>query len=130
MNYQALKTELADDPLGRYTGMTTAEVAASGHIKNRTIPKTSLSGDELFAATDATDWGSLTAEKRQLWVSWCSTARDPWGTANVAFVKYIFGNTSTTVINLTSLRVNPASRWEELELGNVKAGHIEQARAM
>ena len=130
MDIAKLKTEITDDSLTRgYAEMTNEEVAADGHIAYRTMPKSSLSGNELFTSTDEDEFAALTDAQKQMWVSWCSTDRDPYNAANVAFVNYIFGASSATLDALAALRVLAVSRWTELELGDVKAGHVERARA-
>jgi hypothetical protein len=91
-------------------------------------PKTSLSGNELFTSTHATEFAGLSDAKKQMWVSWCNADRDPTNTANIAFVDFIFGDSSTTMSNLASIRTENISRAVELGLGVIKAGQVEEAR--
>ena len=126
----ALKTELADDPLTRgYAGMSDAAAATDINTVYRTRIKGNLTGDEIFGATDAAEFASLQVSVRRDWVAFC--ARDiinPAGTANVAFVEWVFGNPSDTRTNLLALRQEPISRGVELGLGRVKVGHVQEAR--
>ena len=88
-----------------------------------------MSGDELFAATDDTQFQSLAVDQRSLWMSFCGRDTiDPFGTANVNFVTEIFGGGSATLSALAAARKDDVSRAVELELGTVKPGHIEEAR--
>ncbi len=129
MDIAKLKAELTDDPesIG-YSGMDNAAAAAALNTKNRTTNKTSLTGNELFTATDATEFAALTDAKRSLWVGWCNTDRDPFDAANVAFFVYIFGEGSDTGTALGAIRLNDVSRASELGLGNVRAGNVAEAR--
>ena len=132
MDYQALADELiAGHPI---TGAYSADDAtALGELKaqNRTRPLASLSGDEVFNATDNSEFIALTDHKQLLWVSFTSKdSIDPFSTTNVAFVDHVFGTSSTTKSNLATLRVVTASRAEELGLGDVVLGDIQNARAL
>lgn len=95
---------------------------------NRTKPRNSMTGDEVFQATDATEFTGLSADNRQLWMAFCARDNlDPYGTANVALVTDIFSG-GTTLTNLQSLRVANCSRADELGFGSVGPADIEDAR--
>lgn len=136
MNYQTLKTEIDIDPLGRgYSSMNDEEVATDLNTEYRNRNRTSLSGDDVFSATDAAEFAALDqgagndADIKNLWLAFCARdSIDPFGAANVAFVQWIFGGGSTTISNLQALRVEPQSRASELGLGAVKTGDVEYAR--
>ena len=125
-----LSDEIANDPLGRgYAGMTNQEAADSLNAVNRTRIRASMSGDEVFQATDAAEFGALTDAKRALWLSFCARAAiDPGAAANVAFVKFIFGAGSATVSALATRRTEVVSRAIELGIRST-AGLVEDARA-
>lgn len=131
-NISIIKTELDGDPLTRgYSGMTDEQVAEDLNTVYRTINKTSLSGDELFAATDSAEFAALTDHQESLWVSFCGRSSiDPFGASNVAFVQYVFGGGSTTVSNLNSLRTESVSRAAELGVGVVRPGEVTEARSL
>ena len=131
MDLAALQAELATDPLTRgYSGMTDAEAAASLNTVNRTRTYPSLTGDQVFTATDATEFAALTDQKQLLWVSFTSKdSIDPADATNVAFVNWIFGAGSDTLSALATLRTEDVSRAVELGLGTVKTGHVGMARA-
>ena len=139
MDYAILTTELTTDPLSRgYSGMTAEEAAADLNTVYRTRPRDQLSGDEIFQATDATEFAALddgsqsnvARDLKTMWVSFCGRDQvDPFGSANVAFVQWIFGSGSATIANLNTIRNEPVSRAVELGLGPVKTGDVEIARA-
>lgn len=132
-NIQKLAIEIINDPINKnYSTMTNQEVADSMNAKTRTKNRTSLSGDEMFTATDTTEFQWLTDTKRNQWLSFTSKSADPFAQANIDFVQYIFGAGSQTISNLSALRTYNISRAEELGLlGNsahVAAAHVAQAR--
>jgi hypothetical protein len=135
MDYQTLNTELTTDPLTRgYAGMTDQEAADDLNTVYRTRPRGSMNGDEIFAATDNTEFAGLTEHKRQLWVSF--TSKDiinAYEQTNIDFVDYIFGGGSTTKATLAGLRDEDISRAAELDLGysgEITASHVNHARTL
>jgi len=126
-----LSDELSNDPLSRgYSGMTNAEATADLNTAYRTQTRASMSGDEIFTQTDATEFAALTDHKRLAWISWCGKESiDPANAANVAFVQWVFGAGSETVGNLASGRVENITRADELGLGSVDEGDVERARS-
>ena len=130
MNIAALKAELAagHPDTGAYTTGVPETAAAELNAVNRTKNKASLSGDDMFAATDATEWAALSDHQQNLWVSFTSKdAIDPFGASNVAFVTNLFGAGSTTLTALAALRKDDVSRAVELGFGQVKPGHVIEA---
>ena len=133
MDYQALKAELAAGHPGTGAYSANDETAAGElNVVNRTRNLASISGDDIFGATDGTEFSALTDVKKQLWVSFCGRDNiDPFGTSNVDFVQWIFGGGSTTVSNLTDIRKEDVSRAVELELGKApNASHVAYARTL
>lgn len=131
--YDILAAELTDDPLGRgYAGMTDLQVSVSLNTVNRTRPWPFLTGDDAFQATDSSEFAALTNDTRRgLWLSFCARDTiDPFATANVAFVTWLFGGGSQTVANLASVRQENLSRAEELGLPPVSEQHVANVRAM
>ena len=131
MNIAVLSTELTTDELERgYSEMSDAEAAADLNTVYRTRNKTSMTGDEVFGATDATEFAALTDAKQQMWISFCGKdSIDPTGTANIAFLQWVFGVGSDTGSALLALRAESISRAVELGLGEVRVGDVERARA-
>jgi hypothetical protein len=133
MDYQALNTELTTDPLGRgYSGMTDEQAATDLNTVYRTRPRSSMSGDEIFAATDNTEFLGLTDHKQQLWVSFTSKdVINAYDQTNIDFLDYIFGAGSTTKTTLSSLRTEDVSRATEIGLPKApNAGHVGYARTL
>jgi len=127
-----LSDELTNDPLTRgYAGMTDAQAAADLNTAYRNVVKTSLSGDDLFGATDSTEFNGLSDLNKQLWVAFCGRdSIDPFGSANVAFVQFIFGGGSTTVSALSALRTIANGQTRAQELGiRVTTDLVAAARA-
>jgi len=125
---EKLRNELDDDPLARaYADMTKHEAADDFNTIYREVNVNSLTGDQCFQATDPTEFANLSDHKQDLWLSFCGrNSIDPWASENEAFVKWIFGDTSTTVSNLGSMRTQMVSRAEELGLGDVTTGDVER----
>ncbi len=131
MNIAALVAELmAGHPdTGVYSG-TAATAAGQLNAVNRTTVKSSMSGDEIFAATNAIEFVTITDHKRGMWLSFCARdSIDPAGASNVALVNWIFGDSSATLTALAAARTNDVSRAQELGLGKVGVGHVQIARA-
>lgn len=101
------------------------------NVVNRTRNRDIISGDNIFAATVSAGFLALSDLNKQLWVSFCGRNElDPFGTANVDFVKFIFGFPSATVTALNSVRVENISRATELGLSRVREGTVAAARAL
>ncbi len=146
-----LKDELANDELvwgyngpgvfnagpGPMTDQQAADVLNTVHSSpdTRTRNRTSMTGDEIFQATDPGEFNGLTSgsgnssDDQGHWLAFCGRETiDPFATANVQLVIAIFGNPSTTLTNLTAARVESITRAVELSLPFVKPGHVEFAR--
>ena len=138
IDYQTLADELTNDPLGRgYAGMTDAAAAADLNTEYRTRIRATMTGDEVFQQTDPAEFAALddgsannTPDSQGHWLAFCGKdSIDPQATANVQFLRHIYGASSTTESNLAAARQETISRATELGFGEVKVGHIEQARA-
>ncbi len=100
--------------------------------------KDSMTGDEIFQATDAAQWDGLTDSQKNQWLAFCGRdSIDPFGAANVALVTAIFGGGSATVTALQALRQETVTRFEKdgpftlngQSIGVLTLGVIEAARA-
>ena len=129
-NLALLKAEIIVDTFRVYSAMSNEEVADSLNTVDRTINKTSLSGDEVFANIDSrTDWDALTDTQKTQFLAFCGRdSIDPFGSANVELVKAIFGDASATVVNLQAARLEPVSRATEINIGFVREGDVEYVR--
>ena len=136
-----LKTLLASPhPVSGAWHADNSAAAAQGNEVDMEEDINSLSGDQLFTATDSGEFAGLTDVKRQLWVSWCNSDRDPHNATNVAFVNFIFGPRSAyqqpdysllyskTIAALALLRKRAVSLFQKEGVGLVRAGHIQNAR--
>ena len=126
-----LRAELTVDPLGRnYAGLTDTQVVQSLRLVNRTLTRTSMSGDLVFQQTNGTEFGALTDAKKSQWLAFCGRdAIDPAAPANVSFVQYVFGAGAATLTSLAASRQYSVSRADELGLGAVFEGDVARARA-
>lgn len=131
MDLDALKAEIDSDPLTRgYAGMDDAAVAASLNTADRSRNKTSVSGSDVFAQIDATEFNAKTADQKRDVLQLCAIdSLDPFGVGADIIVD-VFGGGSTTVTTLAAFRVETISRAEELGLGVVATGHVEEARRL
>jgi hypothetical protein len=137
MDYQALRNELDTDALAfGYSGMTDAQVVSAINSVNspygQTVTKSSLTGAEVFKATDSTEFDALTDAQRSEWLSLCAIQDlDPNnGTPAAATATRIFGGGSTTLASLQSLRDEVVSRAVQIGLGSVHVGDVQNARAL
>ena len=130
--WQALNTELTTDSLSRgYSGMTDEQVMVDINTVYRTQIKDFLTGDEIFTSTDETEFTGLSDANKTLWVSFTSKdSIDPGNSANVAFVNYVFGGGSTTLSNLSTLRLENVSRGQELFGRDIVVGDVQHARRL
>lgn len=130
MSIDILKAELTDDPLSRgYSSMNDLAAAADLNTIYRTKLRDAVSGSEIFNVTDTAEYTALTNTQKASWDALC--AIDSINTSSgVAKAKEaeLFGAGTTTRSNLLALRKPPASRAEELGLGIVYEGHIQEAR--
>lgn len=127
---EKLKIELAagHPDTGPYSA-NNATAAVEINVVNRTKPIPFLTGDGIFQATNESEFAGLSNQKRDLWLSFCARHRvDPFGSANVAFVKYIFDDPSATLTALAVLRSKAVSRADELGITRVREGTVAEAR--
>lgn len=131
MNIQALKTLLAvDHPVSGAWNPGDAQAANQFMAEDISRVKSAMSGDELFAATDKGEFGGLTDHKQQIWLAFCGRdSINPGSVANVELVEWVFGDPSITRSALLAARTEMISLATQESLGDVKTGHIQQARA-
>jgi len=132
MDYISLAAELTTGhpDTGAYS-VDNATAAAELNAINRTVPRGSMNGDEVFAATDNAEFVGLTDHKQQLWVSF--TSKDiinAYDATNIDFLDYIFGAGSTTKTVLAGLRTEAISRANEIGIGEVDEWKVEYARTL
>ena len=125
-----IKTELTDDTLGRgYAGMTDAQAAADINTVYRTRNKATMEAHEVIQQIVKTEFNALSAADTQLtWDLLHLGTLNPFGVEADLFTD-AFGGGSTTIANLQSARVDNISRGDELGIGVVKIGNVQEARA-
>ena len=129
MDIAKLKTLLASPhPISGAWAAGDEAAAVQGNTVDMEEDINSLLGDQIFTSTDATEFAALTDVKKQLWVSWCNTDRDPFNAANVAFVNFIFGPGSDTIAALALLRKRAVSLFEKENIGKPALSDIAKAR--
>lgn len=129
---QQLRAELdAGHPdTGAYSANAATAVDEINEV-NRTLPIPSLTGDAAFGATDGPEFIALSDHKQDLWLSFCGRQQiNPFGAANVAIIKHLFGAGSATVTALVALRTRAVSRATEIGLTRIRIGTVEEARRL
>ena len=125
-----LQAEVMTDPLNRgYSGMTDLQVANDLNTVNRTKTRATVSGAEIFNATNDVEYAVLTEAQKASWDRLC--AIDSIDTASgVAKAREaeLFGSGSVTRSNLAALKNPAASRAEELGIPFVYEGHVQEVR--
>lgn len=125
-----LKTEITVDELGRgYSSMTDQQVADDLNTAYRTRDHTNLTASEVYNAIVQAEVDSKTADEKAEVDRILSLGEvNPFGREATQFTA-IFGAGSATLTALKAARVEAITRATELELGFVRAGHVEFARA-
>lgn len=132
MDYVALAAELAagHPTSGAYAADPQA-AADQINEKNQTRIKASMTGAEVWANTDPSEYVALSSDaKRSQWLAFCGiTSHDPSeGGLAQQFTVSMFGSQSNTVAALSVARMETVSRAETLGFGRVFAGDIQYAR--
>ena len=100
------------------------------NVVNRTKTRATVSGSEILNATDDAEYTALTLAEKDSWLSLCGIdSIDTSSGIAKSLEADIFGPATATRSNLVSIKSPPASRADELGLGRVGEGHVEQARA-
>ena len=123
-----LKEEIQIDPEGIGYAGSDQNVLNKLTALTRTRDRDSMTGDEIFqqTATDAT----LTDTSKGHWLSFCARdGIDPFASANVDFVKDLFGTATGTLSNLKTARIENISRLTQLSIGIPTLHQITVARS-
>lgn len=130
MRLNALKTELATDPLGRgYAGMSDDAAAVSLNAINRSRNRPTVLGSEILNATDGTEFALLTDVNKSDWLALCGIEEVNTGSGVAKQMEVdLFGPGTATRTALIAVRNENISRATELGLGSVRAGTVNQAR--
>lgn len=124
-----LKDEIVNDPLGRgYSTMTDQQIADSINGLTRTRNRNAMTGSEIANQIVVSEFNGLSAAQEQLiWNILHLGELNPFGIETAMFVS-VFGIGSATISNLQAARIEAISRADELGLGRIKIGHVEEAR--
>jgi hypothetical protein len=116
-----LEDEIAGDPLGRgYSGMTDAQLLDSLNTANRNRDRTEMTGREVKAQVNVTEYNALTDAKKQQMIELLKQEDLNLFGLDKNILADIFGGGSTTGINLATARVESISRGVEIGWGMVK----------
>lgn len=131
MNYAALKAEIDSDPLPRgYSGMTDLQTAADLMTAYRSRDRKRMSGSEIAKSVIASEWTGLSdVEQQKVLALMGVESLDPFGFAKDVLVNS-FGAGSGTITALAIARVETVTRANELGLGRVAEGDVQNARAL
>ena len=129
---EILKSEITADTLTRgYAGMNDLEVAADLNTVYRTQTRDTVSGSEIFNATDDVEYAALSTDaKRASWDALCGidSINTSSGVAKARETE-LFGGGTTTRANLAALRLSSVSRATEIGIPTVFEGNVQEARA-
>ena len=130
--FELLKTEIADDPLGRgYAAMTDAEAADSLNTANRTVTRETLSSADIYETIVVSEFQAL-SDAAKVYVrdilALGGDVRVGAGSKARTVLIGTFGGGSATITALAAAITDTVSRATELGLGFVHPGDIENAR--
>ena len=129
MDIAKLKSELSDGHPD--TGAYNADDALAANqlnVVNRSRNFTSLTGSEVMNAIVKADFDGLSAaNQQQVWNILHLGTINPFGIEADMMVS-IFGGGSTTITALKAARKESVSRAVEIGIGEIKAGHVFEAR--
>ena len=133
-NVDLLRTELADDPIPKgYSAMSDEEVAVSlnDDASGRTLPVDEFSSARIYEMVDTSEFNDLVASDKEVVervfglgegidVSPSSKAR--------AVLLNAFGAGTSSRTAMVAAVSRAVSRAEELGIGIVRVGHVQEAR--
>ena len=89
-----------------------------------------MTGSEVLNAVNAGEWVALTDAQRQtVWDVVHLGDVNPFG-IEATLITNVFGGGSATITELADARKDDVSRADELGLGQVRTGTVQQARAL
>ena len=130
MNYDVLMTELlAGHPVTGGYDVDNEVAAGQLNAINCTQNVESVSGQEIFEAVDPTDFAGLPAAHKELLYAIIGMGTILVnGTNTKAALLAMFGAGTSTRANLAALQKQDVSRADELGLGEVLPGNVEEVR--
>ncbi len=132
MDLVALKVELdAGHPVTGAYDVDDALAAEELNATNLTRIRTTVTGSEVFNATDDSEYTILSASEKDSWLRLCGI--DDIDISNgiaKSLEDTIFGQSTATRSNLISLKTESVSRTTQLGFSRVRSGTVESARAL
>jgi len=129
-NFDVLKTEVTTDPLGRgYSAMSNEAVATDLNTVYREEDVDLVRGQDIFEAVVPAEYNALTDKQMALLHAIIGMGDiQVNGTNTRDALLAMFGAGTETRSNLAELQKQGISRGQELGLGIVKPGHVEEVR--
>ena len=137
---QALKDELVNDPetLGYSAPNAGVEADAIADVAllmavNRSVDRETMSGSEIFEAIDATEWQGRSAEQKddiRLVIGLGDSIQISAGTKARAILQNALAGSTNSIAELGTISQKTVSRAEELGLGRVTIGDVQNARLL
>ena len=129
-----LANEITTDPLGRaYAGMSNTEVVTDMKIKYRTMPRTSVSDQEILNATDVAELAAISADGKMLYGWILGLGSVDLSMTNIkAMLGLLFpagSDTRTAFMGLVNSTI-AITRPEELGIPDVTEGDVIIARGV
>ena len=125
-----LKEEIQIDPEGIGYAGSDQNVLNKLTALTRTRDRDSMTGDEVFQQTMATEYVGLTSGAKGHWLAFCGREIiDPFASANEQFVDDLFDTATGTLSNLKTARIENISRLTELSIGIPTLHQITVARS-
>ncbi len=132
MDLVALKSELEGiHPVTGAYNVDDALAADEMNAINLTRLRTTVSGSQVFNATDDAEYTLLTKVDRESWLSLCSIDSIDMNNGIAKSLEIsIFGPSTVTRANLISLKTEDISRTAQLGFRRVRTGTVQLARAL
>lgn len=132
MDLAILKAEITGDPLARgYAGMTDLQITTSLNVVDRTRQRATIPVSEVVRAFVASELDALTTGKKANLQIMLMAGTIEVNNTNVRAVFFdAFASGSATRTALIALADETVSRGEELGIGFVSLGNVQQAKAM
>ena len=130
MDLVALAAELvAGHPETGAYDVDAATASAQINAVNRSRNKTSMTGSEILNNVDASEWGTRSADQKQvIWDIVHLGDINPFGVEATLITAAFDGAGGVTLAALGAARVESISRATELGLGRVVVGNVIEAR--
>ena len=123
-----LKAELFGDNAATYAPLTDAEVVILLNTENILTNKTSMTRQEVLEEIEPAALATLSGDNAVKVFGILSDTINPFGNAAQVFID-AFGAQSQTITNLAAARKHNISKAQELGIGRIREGHVQEARA-